>query len=129
VPSLFRVIAEDDDGRPLISHLGSKGLGVRPGYDITADEDGIVMPDTGGCSVASDIRAIPTFLLPPEHGGTGKNPLWELDTDELPEYLTWREDPDRDGHYFIEPAYPMELSDFQEAVASTRDLWNELPGG
>jgi hypothetical protein len=49
-----------------------------------------------------------------------------LETTDLPAYLRPREDPDRGGHVFIEPAYSMDLGDFQDAIAETRDIWREV---
>jgi len=57
-------------------------------------------------------------------GGIGKHPVWELDTDELPDFLVYTQE--TETHGFIEPAYRMELGDYQDAIAATRDLWREV---
>lgn len=115
---VFRGITKDVDGRPWISHSVARGLGVRVGHDITPDEDGIVHPGQGGPSAADDPSGIPWFLR--------DEPAWALDSDELSDYLACREDSDREGHVFIEPAYAMEIEDFKTAVEETRDLWREI---
>jgi hypothetical protein len=112
---LHRAIRRDGDGLPWLSDQFAKGLGVRPGHDITPDEDGLVYPETGGASVCPDIEAIPFFLR--------DMPVWQIESDDLPDYLAYRDDPDREGHGFLEPGYVMELGDYQDAVAETRELW------
>jgi hypothetical protein len=115
---VFRAIKRDTDGRPWLSNLVARGLGVRPDHDISPDEEGVVHPYTGGTSVSTSPDALPPFLR--------DEPVWALETADLPGYLRPREDPDREGHVFIEPAYSMDLGDFQDAIAETRDLWREV---
>lgn len=53
--------------------------------------------------------------------------MFELETDELPEYLTYRPDPTNpEGHGFIEPARRMRFEEYQAAVRTTRDLWQRI---
>jgi hypothetical protein len=114
----------DDGGKPLIAQT-ARGLGVRDG-EIDVDDDDIVSPDSGGPSVA---LYSPENL--PEHrrprslaGGTGSDPVWEIEDSELGERLACRIDPEMpDTHGFLEPVRPMPLAEYQEALAETRDLW------
>lgn len=56
-------------------------------------------------------------------GGYGKDPLWELETDEL----RYRPDPKNPtGHGFIEPAEEMPFKDYERAIHATRALWRSL---
>jgi hypothetical protein len=115
---LFRAIRRDEDGGPWLSDGSARGLGVRAGHDIAPKGDGRVHPGMGGPSVSPETPdGIPAFLR--------DEPVWFIDEDALPRELAYRDDPDRDSHGFIEPAYPMELQVFQAAVAATRELWRE----
>jgi hypothetical protein len=38
------------------------------------------------------LENLPARRRPPEHGGTGKDPIWELDVTDLGEELVYRED-------------------------------------
>ena len=67
---------------------------------------------------------LPYYRRPPEFGGTGKDPVWEMDTDELPVELRYRPDPDNpEGHGYIEPSYPMSFEEYQRAIHTTQRLW------
>jgi hypothetical protein len=113
-----------NDGRPLTVGT-ARGLGVRAEIDIFVDEDGMVDPDSGGLSVSEAPEHLPYYRRPPAHGGDGADPLWQLETDELPDGLQCR--PDSETHAMIEPSQRMELDVYEELLAETRDLWVELP--
>jgi hypothetical protein len=120
VQKVYRAIRQDADGKPWLSDLVAKGLGVREGVDIFPDDEGVVHPGKAGPSVCGRPKYIPLFLR--------DEPIWELDTNELPEYLVYKEDTDKPPgrHGFIAPAYAMDLSDYQDAIAETRDLWVQV---
>jgi hypothetical protein len=83
---------EDGEGRPRSSQT-ARTLGVRPGIDIPFDDDYEVEPFTRGMSVTPDSpNGLPFFRPPPGHGGSGKDPVWEIDSDELGEGLIYRPD-------------------------------------
>ena len=71
----------------------------------------------------NDPTDLPVFLRPPEFGGTGKDPVWELDEVELPAELVFRRD--KPTHGMIEPApgVTLTLAEYESALASTRALW------
>jgi hypothetical protein len=117
VATLYRAIRKDDDGRPWISHRVAKGLGVRSDHDIYPDEEGLVHPGDGGASVCLSVEGIPWFLR--------EESVWSIEEEALGSYLVYRDDPDREGHGFLEPTYSMELRDYQEAIEETRDDWRE----
>jgi hypothetical protein len=121
--TLYRAMKQDTDGMPRVEGT-ARGLGVRYKDDIPVDDDGICYPESGGMSVAYDSPLnLPPHRRSSDHGGTGPDPVWELDDSDLPEFLVYRQDPDLHGHGFIEPAYPMEIMDYAEALAATRTSW------
>ena len=115
--------ADPTDVLPL-AEPSARGLGVRPGIDIPVDEFGLVDAGSEGMSVSPHTPAnLPRHRRPPEHGGDGDDPAWEIDEDALGEQLRYV--PDDDTHGFIEPAYQMPLEDYQLALAETRSLWRQ----
>jgi hypothetical protein len=115
------------DGLPRVGETG-RYLAVRRSgrfRDIDVDEGGTVRPGTGGMSVSPPPpENLPEQLRPPRFGGYGKDPLWELDTDDLPPELRYRPDPKNPTrHGFIEPSKPMPFEDFERAIHETRELW------
>ena len=118
---LYRTMRMDDDGLPEISP-SARGLGVRPD-DIPVDENGYVYPGTGGISVSPND---PMNLIPHRRplwlpGGTSKDPLWMINSNNLGPDLTYK--PDTSRHGFIEPAYPMPASQYKESLANTATSW------
>jgi hypothetical protein len=133
MPLLYRTMREDTDGMPFVAP-SARGLGARPGTDVPAlaDHDH-VNPGEGGPSVAPDD---PNNLLrsrrPLWLGGTSRDPLWVIDSDDLGPDLVYRPDPARPTeHGFIEPAQQVELVEYQRLLAATRPLWRRVvaPGG
>jgi hypothetical protein len=124
MPLLYRAMEEDGEGHPRTGQT-ARTLGVRPGIDIPVDDDYEVEPFTGGMSVTPDSpEGLPYFRLPPSHGGSGKDPLWVIDSNEFVEGLIYRPDdagPERHG--FVEPGQRMRLDDFEDLLESTRDSW------
>lgn len=95
----------------------ARTLGVRPDDDIPVVV-GRVMPLTGGMSVAPDDPGnLPRHRRPPEHGGTGKDPIWGIALGSLSPDLAFRQD--KPNHGLFEPATEMSLDQFQEALADT----------
>jgi hypothetical protein len=115
------------DGKP-VSGRTARALGVRPGIDIPVGVDGLVVGGEGGMSVAPDSpENLPTHRRPPEHGGTGKDPIWQLDVTELGDQLVYREDPLMPGvHGFVEPVLPTTFDAYESALLETRHAW-QLP--
>jgi hypothetical protein len=113
-----------EDGLPKTG-ASARTLGARCNIDIAINEDGFVEPETDGMSVSPPPpENLPYYRRPPEFSGEGKDPLWELDTGELPEELSYRPDPDNpEGHGFIEPSRRMTFEEYQRAIHGTRGLW------
>jgi hypothetical protein len=125
--TLYRAMIKDSDGKPLVVPT-ARGLGVRPVIDIPVDDEGRVEPESGGMSVARDDPAyLPPHRRPPSHGGTGSDPVWEIDEEELGEALVCRLDVPPEGHGLVEPLLVMTLDDYELALAETRDGWREVP--
>jgi hypothetical protein len=107
------------------SERTARTLGVRPAIDIPVAEDGSVVGGHGGMSVAPGSPAnLPAHRRPPAHGGTGKDPVWEIEVMDLGDELVYREDPLMPGvHGFIEPARRMMLEEYESALLATRRAW------
>lgn len=96
--------------------------------DITVDEHGMVHPNTGGMSVSpNDPQNLPVHRKPPEFGGTGKDPVFTMNTEALPEGLQYRPDPkDPATHGFIEPNSSMKAEEYQDLIHSTQKNWSKI---
>jgi hypothetical protein len=120
---LFRSMRAEAD-LPLVKR-GVDGLGVRVGYDVFPDDDGMVEPG-GGMSVApDDPQFLPRFCRPERLGGTGRHPLWRIAETDLSTELAHRMTSDRHGQ--IEPATKMPLATYESALTGTRPSWIEVP--
>ena len=122
-----RGMLEDSDGLPKLGS-SARTLGIRPDSlfgDIIVTEGGLVFPGTGGMSVSPwPPENLPEHRRPEEFGGTDNDPVWEMDTDQLPEELHYQPDPEMpDVHGFIAPVRWMSLSEYQRALHGTRGLW------
>jgi hypothetical protein len=124
---VLRSIRAAEDGLPGAGETG-RYLGVRPDVDLPVGVAGFIEPGTGGMSVVPPpVTNLARHRLPRELGGTGRDPVFELDTDELPEELTYRPDPENpEGHGFLEPSRRMSFVEYQQAVYGTRVLWHRL---
>ena len=78
-----------------------------------------------GMSTAPTIKDLPDFRKSKEYGGTGKDPVWMMDTDDLGDDLTFVLD--KPGHITIYPSRSMSVQDFQEALSKTQDKWRKAP--
>jgi hypothetical protein len=109
----------------------ARSLGVRPGVDVPARApDEIVLPGVGGMSVSPEDPAnLPPFRRPPEFGGVGRDPVWALMADELGPDLRYRPDPANPAHGFVEPARPMPLKAYQDALTQTQARWRQAEPG
>jgi hypothetical protein len=123
---LFRSMREAADG---FAEAGPSGrlLGVRPGDAACPDVPAVnpadmVSPGKGGMSVAPhDPLNLVKHRRPASLAGTGQDPVWRIDLNDLGPDLEFR--PDRAGHGLIEPKRPMTLQEFEQALAATRQRW------
>jgi hypothetical protein len=123
---LFRSMKEDADGAPAVGASG-RLLGVRPGNAATPDvlaaaSTDLVGPGQGGMSVApGDPLYLQRHRRPPSLGGTGQDPVWCIEEDDLGPDLIFRQD--RVTHGVIEASRTMTLQELQDALAATRSRW------
>lgn len=119
---------EDYNERPLVDGDNPRRcLSARVG-EAGQNRDGSVEPGRGGISVSPPPpENLPIHRRPERFGGTGKDPVWELETDDLPDKLVYRPDPRKpDEHGFIEPAYRMTFERYQRALRETSELWSRV---
>lgn len=116
-----------EDGLPVTGTTG-RYLGVRAGVDVPVGPDGFVEPGTEGMSVVvPPVENLQPHRRPPELGGTDKDPVFELETEELPEELRYRPDPaNPEVHGFVEPTRRMSFEDYERALQATRSLWRPV---
>src|SRR4051812_27407858 len=117
---LYRAMIADGD-HPLVVST-ARGLGVRPEIDIPVDEYGQVEPGEGMSVAHTAFEFLPEHRRPPSAGGTGKDPLWKISSDDLPAALSYRPDDDVPGHGFIEPSWAMTIEEYELALAETREI-------
>lgn len=125
---VLRAMTAGDDGRPGFMENPARTLGVRIGGgrpDVVVVASGLVLPETGGMSVSPPPpENLPEHRRPEEYYGTGRDPVWALETDDLPPELVYRPDPkDPERHGFIGPATMMLLDDYKTLLRNTRRLW------
>lgn len=128
-----------DGNRPMVGP-SALALGVRVPPDAYADiavgAEGMVAPRTGGMSVAPAWRLLPVHRIPrrlrakfPRAAGKNECFLWRMGDGPFSEgpfasRLLFRPDPEKPTkHGFVEPAVRMLASEYQEAIAATRDQW------
>jgi hypothetical protein len=96
----------------------ARTLGARPNQDIPVDCNGCVHPGTGGMSVAPNTpKNLPAHRRPPEHGGTGKDPVWSTSSNNLGSDLKYVQD--KATHGTIQPSRSMTLEEYQKALSDT----------
>jgi hypothetical protein len=142
----YRGMAEQN-GKPKIGR-SARLLGVRPGIDINIeqmpvgylDEQGyllaeserkfqgelvtVAIRDTKGMSVSLSIEALPAFRKPAKFGGTGKDPLWQIDDSNITGDLQAIQD--SPTHVSILPRVTMLLEKYELALANTQNHWERI---
>jgi hypothetical protein len=123
---LFRAMREDASSFPQIGR-NVRTLGIRPGKDVPAMlPNDLVNPGEGGLSVSPDDPLnLPYFRRPPEFQGTGQDPVWVFESNQLGADLYYRADPSHAGHGFIEPTRTMTLDEFEQAIIGIQKLWQK----
>lgn len=117
---LYRVMKLAADGKPQVGTSGSM-LGVRPTDpnnavpDVTAVSDADTVHPGEGLSTSPD----PNARQPRRNQA-----VFEIESDELGADL--KPNHDKPNHCLIEPARPMTLAEYQQALADTRDLWQQV---
>lgn len=129
---LYRAMIADADGLPMIGRSARK-LGVRtvdraPNNDVVAvSPTDIVRPGKGMSVAPHDPINLAENRRPPQvNGGTGSDPVWELDVDDLGSDLNFNQD--TATHGLIEPASPMAFAEYERALETTRAKWTRHIG-
>lgn len=81
----------------------------------------VAIKNQKGMSVSLSIEALPDFRRPPAFGGTGRDPLWQIDHDQITGDLEAVQD--SATHVSIMPKVTMLLEQYEAALASTSDAW------
>ena len=129
---LYRAMKAATDGLPEVGPT-ARTLGVRrgdstPHNDVTAIAPADpVSPGTGGMSVApNDPANLPRNRRPASLGGTGRDPVWEIDDTDLGADLNFNQD--STTHGVVEIKGEMTLDEYEQALAATRDKWRRVIG-
>ncbi|WP_026098790.1 Tse2 family ADP-ribosyltransferase toxin [Kamptonema formosum] len=142
----YRGMAEQN-GKPKIGR-SARLLGVRPGIDIDIElmptgylnEQGYLLAEserefggelvavavrnTKGMSVSLSIEGLPAFRRPAKFGGTGKDPLWQIDDRNIIGDLQAVQD--SPTHVSILPIATMSLERYEAALANTQNDWERV---
>lgn len=141
-PRMFRSMYPDGT-RPLVG-ASRNMLGARlpdpnskDRHDVAPDPAGSVHPGQGGMSVSRELREMPGFLIPARlkeplriRSARGDSALrvWRLGSGpfasaSLTADLRLSLDHAGGTHGVVEPAQPMQVQEYQDALASTRESW------
>jgi hypothetical protein len=142
----YRGMAEEN-GKPKIGR-SARLLGIRPSIDIDVeqmprgwlDEQGYLRPDaernptgelvavairnTKGMSTSLSIEGLPAFRRPAKFGGTGRDPLWQIEDSKVNGDLEAVQD--SATHISIMPRTTMLLEKYETALAKTQDDWRRV---
>lgn len=137
----------DENGKPKIGR-SARLLGIRPGIDIDIEEMDIGFLDdqgyllaelerefrgeivtvavrnTKGMSVSVSIESLPAFRRPAKFGGTGKDPIWQIDDKNITGDLQAVQD--SPTHVSILPRVTMSLERYETALANTQNDWERV---
>lgn len=136
------------DGKPRLGR-SARLLGVRLGVDIDVallpqgwldaqsylrleeterDSTGakveVAVRNTKGLSVSLSIEGLPPFRKPSAFGGTGRDPLWQIDGN----YIVGDLEAVQDSltHVSIMPSATMLLARYEAAIAQTQMYWERV---
>lgn len=142
----YRGMAETN-GKPKVGR-SARLLGIRPGIDVDTaylpqgwlDEQGYLRPEserdnegepvevviknTKGMSTSRSIEALPPFRKPAAFGGTGKDPLWQIDECDIGGDLEAVQD--NETHVSIRPRTTLLLQRYETALANTQQNWHKV---
>ena len=137
----------DKNGKPKIGR-SARLLGIRPGVDIDIEQMptgylndrgyllaeserdfrgeliAVAVRNTKGMSVALAIESLPAFRRPAKFGGTGKDPLWQIDDKHIIGDLQALQD--SPTHVSILPRVTMSLERYETALANTQNDWERV---
>jgi hypothetical protein len=129
---IYRAMTPDADGLPQIGQsarqLGVRPLGRIPHNDVSAAAPGdIVNPGEGMSAAPHDPANLGKNRRPPQvNGGTGKDPVWAIGTDDLGPLLEYVQD--KPTHGVVGAKAPMTLAELELALAATQAKWVRVIG-
>jgi len=136
-----------NNNRPKLGR-SARLLGIRPGIDIdiTSMPEGwlnekgylrleaerndlgvaveVAVRNTKGLSVSLSIEGLPPFRKPAAFGGSGKDPLWQIDDDLITGDLEAVQD--SATHVSILPSATMTLEKYEAAISATQPYWKRI---
>lgn len=135
MPQIHRAMTREGNKPKLGSTARTLGVRVPPAcfHDIPVDPDGTVAPRTSGMSVAPAWRALPLHRIPrrlrhlvPWAAGNDNDACWRMgdgpfEDSPVTAGLLLRVEPSTHG--LVEPVQRVSLSQYQAALADTRDHW------
>jgi hypothetical protein len=132
--SLFRTMRADTDGLPLLGRardrLGVVIAGERP--DVIVQDDGTILPKSGGMSAFIDPRKMPKPLRPRsllEKPGESAHPIFILSEEMLLGALCFRRGTDKGFHGVVEPREQCALDKYEDEIGATRPHWKVAYAG
>ena len=84
----------------------------------------VAIRNTKGMSVSLSIEGLPPFRKPPKFGGTGKDPLWQIDYSKILGDIEAVQD--SPTHVSILPSATMLLEKYEAALAQTQNEWEKV---
>jgi hypothetical protein len=137
MPKIYRSMRKGDDGKPLIEATG-KGLGVRGQpvngvVDVDLDQDGKVILNSKGMSVAPGWRDLPYFLISKRLKNqfpAARGPIdlccftmggGSFAEGQVADGLDLKIDAPKHG--VVAPQLSVPLDQYQVDLANTRDYW------
>ena len=129
---IYRAMTPDTDGLPQIGR-SARQLGVRPldrvphnDVDAATAED-LVHPGEGMSAAPNDPANLPKNRRPPQvNGGTGKDPVWEIDVEDLGPNIQYVQDSPTHGVVCVKAS--MTLAELEQALEETRRRWVRVIG-
>jgi len=104
----------------------ARHLGARQDHDIPVRANGMVLPITGGMSVAAGTPLeLPPHRRPASLEGVGKDPVFAIHPDVLPSSLAVRQS-GKPSHHIVEPSQQCLYIAFQKDLCSTMNSWEEV---
>jgi hypothetical protein len=137
----------EENGKPKVGR-SARLLGVRLGIDVDVvemprdwlDAQGYLRPETErqstgdvvivavrstkGMSTSLSIESLPAFRRPAAFGGTGRDPLWQIEDSNIGGDLEAVQD--SATHVSIMPRATMLLEKYETALANTRNDWQKV---
>jgi hypothetical protein len=137
----------EENGKPKVGR-SARLLGVRLGIDVDVvempkdwlDDQGYLRPElerqstgelvsvvlrnTKGMSTSLSIGSLPAFRRPAAFGGMGKDPLWQIEDNQINGDLEAVQD--SATHVSIMPRASMVLERYEAALANTQNDWQKV---